>query len=147
LFAERTVEDSEPSGLQNKASDFQRPTDSRDVSAATLYRRRRVVACLVLTAIVAGVLSLAVPVLLSVACVVIATLLAYLAALVYVRRAELDRARRVVVLETRREAAIALCDARRRRGIAGDEDRPMMGGSCWSVIDHPEEPSLASAAN
>lgn len=106
------------------------------VSHATTIRRRRVVALLLLGLVLSLGLGLAVAAFfyLAVACVV--TLVAYFGLLAYFHQLAIERAQKVVALETRRGVAMALDEARHVRAGIAPVAKPRVGGSGWSV---PEE--------
>jgi hypothetical protein len=109
------------------------------VSHATTIRRRRVVAILALSLVVSIPLGFALSAFfyLTVLCVV--ALVVYLAALAYVHQLAIERAQKVVALETRRGVAMALDEARHVRAGIPATSRPRIGGSGWSVPDEEIE--------
>lgn len=107
------------------------------VSHATTIRRRRVVVCLALGTLVSFALGFGLSAFfyLAVACLVATA--AYLGLLAYFHQLAVEQVQKVVALETRREMANALNQARTHCGsLPAGAARPRVGGSGWSV---PEE--------
>ncbi|MHB1987741.1 MAG: hypothetical protein ACYCSF_07130 [Acidimicrobiales bacterium] len=120
------------------------------VSRATTIRRRRVVASLGLGTIVTFLLGFGVSTFFYLAVGGLLASVAYLGLLAYFHRLAVERAQKVVALETRRGAAMALDEARHHTGaIPASTTRPRVGGSCWSVadgdLDAPVQRELVSA--
>jgi membrane protein implicated in regulation of membrane protease activity len=106
------------------------------VSHATTIRRRRVVALLVLGTLVTFALGFGLALFFYLAIAGVAAIVMYFALLAYFHQLALERAQKVVALETRRGAAQALDEARIQQGAVPGTLRPRVGGSGWSV---PEE--------
>jgi hypothetical protein len=106
------------------------------VSRATTIRRRRVVALLALGTVVTFALGFGLSIFFYLAVAGIVALVAYLALLAYFHQIAIERAQKVVALETRRGVAMALDEARHQHGGIPVTPRPRVGGSGWSV---PEE--------
>lgn len=125
------------------------------VSRTTRIRRRRVVAILVSGTLLSLLCGLAVPAALYLALFGFFFLLVYLALLGYFHRLEVEQAQKVVALETRRDVALALDQARHAGELAQGEGSPgaetparaVAGASCWSLLPGPVEPQLASAGS
>ncbi|MGO9197504.1 MAG: hypothetical protein ACLQK4_10305 [Acidimicrobiales bacterium] len=105
------------------------------VSHATTIRRRRVVASLGLGTLAAFAMGFGMSVFFYVAVGGLLVSLAYLGLLAYFHQLAVERVQKVVALETRRGAAIALDQARHHSGggTAVGVVRPRVGGSGWSV--------------
>jgi hypothetical protein len=108
------------------------------VSHATTIRRRRVVAVLGLGTVLSFALGFGVSLFFYVALMGLIALLAYLGLLAYFHQLALERAQKVVALETRRGVAMALDEARMHGGIPV-APRPKVGGSGWKVPDEELE--------
>jgi len=107
-------------------------------SRSTAVRRRRVVALLLASMMFFFLIGL-IPgahVMWDVALVCVAFAAAYVAALIHFHRLAVERAQKVVALETRRSVATALDRARLSRA-GGGHVRPAgrLGGSGWAVTD------------
>ncbi|HLI44646.1 MAG TPA: hypothetical protein VKU92_09270 [Acidimicrobiales bacterium] len=105
------------------------------VSHVTTIRRRRVVAVLALSLVLSIPLGFAVSAFFYLTVLSVVALVTYLAALAYVHQLAIERAQKVVALETRREVAMALDEARHVRAGIPATPRPRVGGSGWSVPD------------
>lgn len=104
------------------------------VSKATTIRRRRVVAALAALTVLSFAIGFGVSPFFYLALAGLVISLAYLGLLAYFHRLAVERAQKVVALETRREMAIALDQARCHSGHVRPT-RPRVGGSGWSVPD------------
>jgi hypothetical protein len=105
------------------------------VSKATTIRRRRVLAALGLGTAVAFLLGLGVSTFLYLGIIGLVVTVAYLGLLAYFHRVAVERAQKVVALETRRGVAMALDQARQVSGAPEHQSavRPRLAGSGWSV--------------
>lgn len=113
-----------------------RPADLGPViSHATAIRRRRVVLGLVVGTVVAFLMGFGVPAFFYLALSGLVISISYLALLAYFHRLAIERAQKVVALETRRGVALALDEARHQSSgpAAISTVRPRMAGSGWSV--------------
>ncbi|MHB8245130.1 MAG: hypothetical protein ACYDGN_07185 [Acidimicrobiales bacterium] len=106
------------------------------VSRATTIRRRRVVASLGLGTLVTFALGFALSAFFYLAFLGIMASVAYLGLLAYFHRLAVERAQKVVALETRLGVAMALDQARHHcEGLHAGPPRSRLGGSGWSVPD------------
>lgn len=104
------------------------------VSRATTIRRRRVVTTLAAATIVSFLLSIGVSTFLYLAVGCLVASLTYLGLLAYFHQLAMERAQKVVALETRREMALALDEARHHCGqLAATSSGARMAGTGWSV--------------
>ena len=110
-----------------------RPRPEPLVSRTTTIRRRRVILLLCLAAVFAGLVGIAVPSFFFVAVGVGGALLCYFALLAYFHQLAMERAQKVVALETRREVAQALDVARHQNAAIPSSCR--VRGSGWSIPD------------
>lgn len=105
------------------------------VSRRTLLRRRRVVVMLAAATLVSSALGFAERPLFYLGATALVATLSYLAMLGYFHRVAVERAQKVVVLEQRREMAMALDEARVHSGGTSLASRPRVRGTGWSVPD------------
>ncbi len=108
------------------------------VSRATTIRRRRVVASLALGLVLSLLLGLAASVFFYLAVVFVLAGLAYFGLLAYFHQIAIERAQKVVALETRRGVARALDAARTHSGVVPGTQKQGMGGATWSVRERSE---------
>ncbi len=118
------------------------------VSRTTAMRRRRVVTVLVGATLVTFALGFGLPAFFYLAVTGLVLSTTYLALLVYFHRVAVERAQKVVALETRREAAMALDEARQHSSAIGvtEANPPRFSGTGWAVRDSDfQHRRLASA--
>lgn len=108
------------------------------VSHTTTIRRRRVVALLMLGTLLSFALGFGVSQFFYLALIGLLALLAYFGLLAYFHQLALERAQKVVAMETRRGVAMALDEARMHGGITV-APRPKVGGTGWKVPDEELE--------
>lgn len=123
------------------------------VSRVTSMRRRRVLTCLVAGTVVSFLVGFAAPVFDDLAIFGLVATAAYVALLIYFQRIAIERAQKVVALETRRGVAIALDQARHTCGAPVVQPRSSLRGNGWSVAEpgtsgvHADERQLVSAGH
>lgn len=107
------------------------------VSRTTALRRRRVIAGLGIATIAFFALGLAAQPFLYLGVAVAVATVSYLGLLAYFHHLAVERAHKVVVLETRREVALALDEARNHSHLRpASLSRTQLGGTGWSVPDY-----------
>lgn len=116
------------------------------VSRATTIRRRRVVTVLLSGVVISLLCGLVSAVFFYLAVAFVMAALAYFGLLAYFHQLAIERAQKVVALETRRGVAQALDAARTHSGVQPGTVRSGPGGATWSVTT-PVQPAerLASA--
>lgn len=114
------------------------------VSRAMAMRRRRVLATLVSGTLVAFLLGIIVSAFMYLGVVGLLATVTYVVLLAYFHRVAVEQVQKVVALETRRGAAMALDEARHSvGGIPAATPRPRVGGSGWCV----QEPQTADSSD
>jgi hypothetical protein len=117
------------------------------VSRATTIRRRRVVSVLVLGVVLSLLCGLVSSVFFYLAVVFVAAALAYFALLAYFHQLAVERAQKVVALETRRGVVQALDAARTHSGVQPGTVRSGPGGATWTVTTPVQRSERVASAN
>lgn len=115
------------------------------VSRATTIRRRRVVASLMLGIVASLVFGVAASIFFYLAVVFVVATVAYFGLLAYFHQLAVERAQKVVALETRRGVVQALDQARNSCGVQPGTLRSAAGGATWSITTPAAQQELVSA--